>query len=192
MFGVYSNQRLSENERKLLNSNPDDLNWYCVIARTIFKDSRFFQVRQDMELPQKEDDNGVVLIFEGGDVVYLKSIEGEVTQEEFDSITEVCTFLADKFERPIKSYVPCSPFKSLDFDVEKNGRKITIFFSFINSDDGEKIIDKLENKLKNHKEFSIQDSIDHMLLPYIGYKDKDIFYEKLHHYRKLIEEYDFD
>lgn len=191
MFGVYSNQRLSENERKLLNSNPDDVNWYCVISQSIFRDGRPFQIRQDIELPQKDDDNGVVLIFEGGDVVYMKSIESEVTKEEFDSITEVCTYLGDKFKRPIRAYVPCAPFKHLDFDVEKNGRDITIIFSFLNVNDGEEIIDRLESKLKNHEEFTIPDSIDHMLLPYTGYKDREVFYEKLNNYMQLVEAYEF-
>ncbi len=192
MFGIYSNQRLSENERRLLNSNPDDLNWYCVIVQTIFKDRRVFQIRQDIELPQDDDDNGVVLMFEDSDVVYLKSIEREVTQDDFQSITKVCTFLADKFKRPISAYIPCAPFKNLDFDVEKNGREITMFFSCLDVDDGEEIIDRLETKLKNHEEFTIHDSIEHMLLPYRGYKDRDVFYEKLHHYRQLIEEFDFN
>lgn len=192
MFGIYSNQRLSENERRLLNLNPDDLNWYYVIVQTIFKDRRVFQIREDIELPQDDDDNGVVLMFEDSDVVYLKSIEGEVTQDDFQSITEVCTFLADEFKRPISAYIPCAPFKDLDFDVEKNGREITMFFSCLDVDDGEEIIERLENKLKNHEEFTIPDSIEHMLLPYRGYKDRDVFHEKLRHYRQLIEEYDFD
>lgn len=192
MFGIYSNQRLSENERRLLNLNPDDLNWYYVIVQTIFKDRRVFQIREDIELPQDDDDNGVVLMFEDSDVVYLKSIEGEVTQDDFQSITEVCTFLADEFKRPVSAYIPCAPFKDLDFDVEKNGREITMFFSCLDVDDGEEIIERLENKLKNHEEFTIPDSIEHMLLPYRGYKDRDVFHEKLRHYRQLIEEYDFD
>lgn len=28
MFGIYSNQRLTENERKILYEHPDDYNWY--------------------------------------------------------------------------------------------------------------------------------------------------------------------
>ena len=69
MFGIYSRQRLSENESKILKSNPDDYNWYYVMLQTLFEDDRFFQVREDIEVPKKEDDDGVVLILEGGDVV---------------------------------------------------------------------------------------------------------------------------
>ena len=129
MFGVYLNKRLTENEQEILNSHPDDYNWYCVIVQCIFKDYRFFQVRDDIELPQ-EDDNGSVLIFEGGDVVYLKSIDGEVTAEEVESISEVCEFLYEKFNRPIKAYIPCAPFKKIDINLKKMARRL-LFFSAI-------------------------------------------------------------
>ena len=189
MFGVYLNKRLTENEQEILNSHPDDYNWYCVIVQCIFKDYRFFQVRDDIELPQ-EDDNGSVLIFEGGDVVYLKSIDGEVTAEEVESISEVCEFLYEKFNRPIKAYIPCAPFKKIDINLEKNGKEITLFFSYIKVETGEKTIERLENKLKNHEEFTILDSIDHMLLPYTGYANEKEFYEKFRHYKELVETYD--
>lgn len=192
MFGVYSNQRLSENETKLLYMNPDDLNWYCVVVQTVFKDNRFFQIREDIKLPQNDDDNGVVLIFEGGDIVYFKSIDGEITETEVESITNVCTYLEEKFNRPITAYVPCSPFKNLNIDFEKNGKDITIMFSYLLVDDAEDIVDKLENKLKNNEEFTISDSIDHMTLPFRGYRDKQVFEEKFKHYMELVETHNFD
>lgn len=63
-----------------------------------------------------------------------------------------------------------------------------IFFSSFASDDGEEIIERLEAKLDNDKEFTTSDSIDHMLLPYSGYKDKDDFQEKFQRYMKKIDE----
>ena len=58
MFGIYSNQRLSENERKILKSNPDDYLWYAIMLNVFFHDDNCFQVREDIEIPQKEDDDG--------------------------------------------------------------------------------------------------------------------------------------
>lgn len=191
MFGVYSNQRLSENEQKLLKSNPDDLIWYWVISQSLFRDFRFFQIRQDIELPQKEDDNGVVLIYEGGDVVYFKSIDGEVTEEEVESISRVCKFLEVKFNRPITSYVACPAFKEINVDLEEDGTHIAIGFSCLLDADGEEVIDRLENKLKNNEEFTFRDSIDHMTLPFMGYKDKEAFDEKFAHYMEMVETHDF-
>lgn len=189
MFGVYSNQRLTENESKILKHNPDDYNWYCVIVQSIFKDERFFQVREDIELPQDDDDNGVVLIFEGGDVVYLKSIDDEVTDEKLESIYNVCRFLEDKFNRPINAYVPCTPFKDLDLKFKTDVGNVTIFFSHINTQNAELLIDKLSEKLQNDEAFTVSDSIDHMLIPYTSYRDKKVFDEKYQQYMKLVDEY---
>lgn len=54
MFGIYSRQRLSEKESKILKSNPDDYNWYCVMLQKIFEDDRFFQVREDMKFQKRK------------------------------------------------------------------------------------------------------------------------------------------
>ena len=192
MFGIYSNKRLTESERNVLNSNPDDYNWYCVIVQSIFKNGTFFQVREDIKLPQKEDDNGVVLFFEREDVVYLKSIDGEVADEEVESILEVCKFLLEKFGRPITAYIPCRPFEKINVDVVKDCSDITMIFSYIKVDNGEKIIERLENKLLRNEKFTVPDSIDHMLLPYTGYKNKEVFEEKFKHYMGLIESFGAD
>ena len=65
-----------------------------------------------------------------------------------------------------------------------------MFFSFIGVKDGEEIIERLENKLKNHEKFTVPDSIDHMLLPYIGYANKEEFYDKFNRYKELVEAYE--
>lgn len=192
MFGVYTNQRLSENERKLLHLNPDDLNWYCVILKSVFRDERFFQIREDIDLPQDEDDDGVVLIFEGGEVVYFKTIIGEITEEKVQSIFKVCKYLEDKFNRPITAYIPCSPFTEVDVSLEDENYHVTMIFGYIPSDDAEEIIDRLQNKLKSKEIFTVGDSIDHMILPFWGYKDKEVFDEKYARYMEMIETYEFD
>lgn len=190
MFGVYSNKRLSENERAILNSHPDDYNWYMVIVSCVFRDRRFFEVREDIELPQNEDDEGVVLIFEGGNPVYFKILEGDVTDNEIKSIFKVCSFLEDKFNCPIDSYVLCKPDCKINGDKGNCEGDIRIFFSFICSDDGEEIVERLLTKLKNREKFTISDSVDHMLLPYVGYKNKMDFQAKYDSYMKCIDEYD--
>ena len=189
MFGIYSNQRLTENERKILKSNPDDYNWYSVMLRIIFNDTRFFQVREDIEVPKKEDDDGVVLIFEGGDMAYFRTIDGNISDEVVDSIIDVCSYLVDKFDRDVDAYVICPPNRTFDASEKNVELRTKIFFSSLASHNGEEIIEKLENKLKNHEEFTISDSIDHMMLPYTGYRDKKDFDEKYQHYMNLIETY---
>lgn len=192
MFGIYTNQRLSENERKLLHLNPDDLNWYCVILKTVFRDDRFFQIREDIKLPQDEDDDGVVLIFEGGDVVYFKTIIGEVIEEKVESIFKVCKYLEGKFDRPITAYIACSPFRDVDVSLDDDNSHVTMIFGCLPLEDAEEIIDRLQNKLKSREVFTIADSVDHMTLPFCGYKDKEAFDEKFAHYMEMIETYEFD
>ena len=192
MFGVYTNQRITNAESKILIDNPDDYLWYMMYVRTFFKDYRFFQIRQDIELPQSEDDNGVVLIFQGGNVVYFKTIDSDVDDKVISSIHKVCYFLEQKFNRPIDSYVVFPPDCEVkSWDIEKKG-EIKIIFSTLRNDNGEEIIDRLMAKLKNHEEFNHKDSIDHMILPYNGFKDRKVFDEKFKNYMELINEYGAD
>jgi len=188
MFGNYSNKRLSEAESKILCKNPDDYTWYCVYVSHVFRDQRLFEVREDIELPQDEDDDGVVLIFEGGDIVYFKTLDGDVTEDVVKSVMDVCSYLEKKFNRSITAYVVC-PFdcEIKVEDIEGDGQ-MTFVFSLLRNDDGEEIIDRLESKLKNNEKFTIPDSIDHMLLPYGGFKDKKVFQEKFMRYMNLVEE----
>lgn len=189
MLGIYSNQRLSEAESKILKGNPDDYEWYCIYLNVIFRDRRFFQVRQDIELPQGEDDDGVVLILQGGEVVYFKTLDCDVTDEEVQAVYEVCSYLEGLFNRPIRAYVVFPPDGEVKAEKIDGEGKVTIVFSTLKSDDGEEIIDRLEAKLRNHEEFTYQDSIDHMLLPYTGFKDKEVFQEKYKKYMALVSEY---
>lgn len=187
MFGIYSNQRLTDNERKILDMHPDDYNWYCVVMRVAFNDERFFQVREDIEVPEADDD-GVILMFQGGDVIYFRTVNEDIGDEEYESIMKVCSFLKDKFNRQIDVYLLCPPDIGLCVSHKTGVSGVRIFFSSFASDDGEEIIERLEAKLDNDKEFTTSDSIDHMLLPYSGYKDKDDFQEKFQRYMKKIDE----
>ena len=189
MFGKYSNQRVSKEESKILKDNPDDYNWYCIYMRTLFKDDRFFQIRQDIELPQDEDDDGVVLMVQGGDIIYFKTIDCDVTNDEVQSVYEVCSHLQKTFNHPITAYVVFPPDGEITADSVDGKGEITIIFSTLKSDDGEEIIDRLESKLKSHEEFTIPDSISHMLLPYNGFKDRKVFDEKYENYMALVKEY---
>ena len=189
MFGIYSNKRISKAESKILKNNPDDYNWYCMYAGIIFNDKRFFQVREDIELPQGEDDDGVLLMFQGGDIVYFKTIDGDVTDEEVKSVYKVCSYLDETFNQPIYAYVVFPADCEITAEKIVCNEEITIICSSLRNDDGEEIIERLENKLKNHEEFGYSDSIDHMLLPYMGFKDKNVFQEKLKNYMALVKEY---
>lgn len=190
MFGIYTDKRITKQESRILKDNPDDYNWYCIYMQTVFRDGRFFQVREDIKLPQEENDDGVVLMVQGGEIIYFKTLDRDVNSEEVESIFQVCSYLEKKFHQPIKSYVVMPPDCEVKTDKIDGDGEITIVFSKLGNDDGEEIIERLENKLKNHEEFTYSDSIDHMLLPYTGFKDKKVFMEKFRKYMALVEEYE--
>ncbi len=188
MFGIYSNQRLTENERKILDRHPDDYNWYCVILGAAFKEDRFFQVREDIEIPQAQDDDGVILMFEGGDVVYFKTEKEDISDEKYQSIINVCSFLKNKFGSSIDAYVLCSHNVEWNLQQKKGGSGIRIVFSSFASDDGEEIIERLEAKLDRNEQFTTKDSIDHMILPFSGYNNREEFQKKFKRYMKKVDE----
>lgn len=190
MFGIYSNKRLTENESAILHLNPDDYNWYMVILSQAFKEHRHFEVREDIEVPQNEGDDGVVLIFEGGNPVYFRTLNENLTLEDNETIFRVCSFLEEKFGRSVDAYVLCKP--DCEVSVSRSGNckgNIRIFFNFICTHDGEEIIERLMAKLRNKEKFNFDDTVDHMLLPYVGYVDKKDFEEKYVHYMECVESY---
>ena len=186
MLGNYSNQRLTAEESELLSGHPDDYEWYMVYVSVLFKDRRWFQIREDIDLPQDEDDDGVVLMFQNGDVVYFKTLDKKPDDEEVDSIFRVCSFLEDKFSRPISAYVVSPPTTDIKISREYSKGRITIFFSALVEKDGENVVDRLEDKVKNHQTFTVKDSIDHMLLPFMAYQDEKTFKEKYRNYMDYI------
>lgn len=183
MFGVYSNQRITEAERKILYGDPDDYIWYMVYLKSVFKDARPFQVREDIELP--DNGEGVIVMFPG-EVAYFRTLTGDATQREADEITRVCLYMEDLFGCPINAYVVCPPDAIISVDGLEGEGHVTINFSILMNDDGERIIDELQGKLENHEEFTVDDSASHMLLPYTGFKNKAEFREKLKHYTDLV------
>ena len=191
MFGYYTNKRLSENESKLLHSNPDDYNWYMVIIQSLFADNRFFQIREDIKLPQSEDEDGVVLIFEDESVVYFKTANEDITNEVQNSIFDVCYFLKTRFNKPIKAYVACKPNIQLCADEISVKNDVQICYSSIENRVGEKYIDDLDKKLRRKKKFNVDDSFHHILLPFVNYRNRDAFQEKYQRYMNRVNSYDF-
>ena len=161
------------------------------MKRKSFHSHRHFQIREDIKLPQKEDDDGVLLMFEGGNPVYFKTLDCDLTVEETESIFNVGSFLEEKFEKHVDAYVVCKSHCNVSVSKSGNYRgNIRIFFSFLATTDGEQIIERLESKVKNGEKFNMEDSFDHILLPYMGYKNKEDFEEKYRHYMNCINSYD--
>ena len=168
--------------RKALFMDADEKLFYNVILSVVFNDFEPFQIREDIEIPDKHGEKGVILSFDDGRVVYFKIQNEKLTDEEFESIVKVCYFLQDKFGGSIESYILCQPdveFRSYD-GINREG--ITLKLSSLKYYDGDATIEMLENKRKNKEKFTFQDYICHLLLPFMGYKNLDEFLPKLQHY----------
>ena len=156
--------------------------FYKVIFSIVFNDFDSFEVRRDIEIPKNKKENGVVISFDDGRIVYFKIQTEKLSDDEFESILKVCYFLQDKFGGTIESYVLCQPeieFREYD-GIKRDG--IILNLSTLKYYDGDATLEKLENKRKNKEKFTIQDYISHLLLPFMGYKDIDVFLPKLQHY----------
>ena len=189
MFGCYSDKKFSENEKKILNHEPDDFIWCSVILSVIFKDVRSFQIRDDINIPQEEDDDGIVLMMEDESIVYLKTLDGDFDDDEFRAVEEVCLYLENVFHKHIKVYIPCPSFSIVSHHQDKSDAHLFIKLSSLSLTDGVENIERLEAKLKNNEKFSTSDSIDHMLIPFMKFDNKEIFQEKYTHYMNLINSY---
>ena len=188
MYGCYSNIRLNENERKILKDEPDDYIWYKCVLSKVFQDNNNFEVRQDIEIPQDEDDDGVLLMVDDGSLIYFKTLEGNFDNIQAEKVSKVCSFIENTFNCPFKVYVACRTNFCINHD-DDFGISSNVYFARIYAAVAEKIVDELESKLVANEEFTISDSINHILLPFLSYKDKDVFEEKYAHYMDLINSY---
>ena len=181
MLNFTENKRSTEDIINILHGNGDDAVFYKIALIFAFNVFGSFEVREDIEIPAN-DNEGVVLSFYDGRISYFKIQSEKLTDDEYKSILNVCYFLQDKFGGNIESYVLCCPEIEIKFfdGIERDG--ITVMLASLEKYDGDAVVDKLTNKLKNKEEFTIKDHIYHILLPYMGYKDRNEFLPKFQHY----------
>lgn len=115
-------------------------------------------------------------------------MEGNFDNIQAEKVSKVCSFIENTFNCPFKVYVACRTNFCINHD-EDFGISSNVYFARIYAAVAEKIVDELESKLVANEEFTISDSINHILLPFLSYKDKDVFEEKYAHYMDLINSY---
>ena len=171
-----------ENVKNILTGGSDDTIVYRVLLSFVFNDFESFEVRKDIKIPQKEGSGGVVIAFDDGRITYFKTQKAQLTDEEFESILNVCYFLQDRFGGTIEAYILCYPdveFRTYD-GIEREG--VTLVLSTLRHYDGDATLEMLEGKLKNKEKFTFQDYVCHILLPYMGSSSPDEFLPKFQHY----------
>lgn len=182
MFGKFRLEEKKEvkNVKNILCGGSDDKIYYKVILSCVFNDFNSFEVRRDIKIPKEGD--GVVIAFDDGRIIYFKTQQNQLSDEEFESILEVCYFLQDRFGGTIEAYVLCYPeveFRVYD-GIERDG--IAIVLNRLNGFDGDATLAMLEAKLKNREKFTFQDYVDQILLPFMGCKNRSEFLPKYQHF----------
>lgn len=168
--------------KNILCGGSDDSLFYKIVLSCVFNDFASFEVRRDIEIPKSERGKGVVIAFDDGRIAYFKTQKDQLSDEEFESILEVCYYLQDKFGGTIEAYIMCFAEVELrPYDgIRRDG--ITLILNRLNGYDGDATLAMLEAKLKNREKFTIQDFIDHILLPFMDCKDPSEFLPRYQRY----------
>ena len=160
--------------------------FYNVMMSPGFNIHSPFEVRHDIDFPKKEELGGVVLKFIGGGAAYFKIQTEMPSQEEVQSIFEVGLFLQESFGDYVVLNILCMPdIEIRDIKVISNEHFGTDFLS-LRKLDGIEVLDSLIDKLENNTDFTIDDHILRIFLPFAGRKNEDEFECK---YSKFLDLY---
>lgn len=176
---------LDDSLKQFLFESADEKIFHMIVLRFVFNELKPFEVRDDIEIP--DNGKGVALLFYDGRIGYFKIQKNELDDGEIESVFDVCRFLEDKFGGQIEAYLLCYPevgFVKCQGCKEEN---ITVRFASLKNYSGDIIVALLKNKRENNEEFTLEDYVFHMLLPYMGYRDRDEFLLKCRHYMETIE-----
>lgn len=186
---MYDNLTLTKKVRKgrlksplnVLMGGEDDTIFYKAALTFVFCEFESFVVIKDLKIPQKDEKNGVVIVFDDGRISYFKRQSNQLTDTEYESILEVCCFLKDTYGGSIEAYVLCSPeVEIMPYDgIERDG--IALILASLADCDGDAAVEMLENKRRNGQRFTFQDHVCHLLLPFMGHRDRDEFMPKYQH-----------
>lgn len=145
-----------------------------------------FEVRHDIDFPKKDELGGVVLKFIGGGAAYFKIQTEMPSPEEVQSIFEVGLFLQESFGDYVVLSILCTPdIEIRDIEVISNDYFSTDFLS-LRKVDGIGVLDSLIGKLENDEDFTIDDHILRIFLPFVGRKSEEEFESK---YSKFLDLY---
>ena len=161
-------QDRKSSSKNILCGGDDDKIFYKAAMAFVFDEFESFEVRKNIRIPKKEDDDGVVLIFDDGRIAYFKTQSNQLTDGEFESVLRVCYFLQDTYGGSIEAYVFCRP----EVEIRSYGRierdGIALILSTLRDFDGDAVVCMLENKRRNQEKFIFQDYVCRILLPFMG------------------------
>ena len=162
--------------------------YYNVLMGEICNVFSPFEISKDIDFPKKQELGGVVLKFIGSGAAYIKVQNEMPTEEELNSIYEVGKFLRESFGGYTVIKVLCMPHIEIrDINVIAD-ETIDVDFISQRKNDGDMILDSLTKKLEANKDFTVEDHIQRIMVPFMGRKDNLEFEEKYSKFLKLYTE----
>lgn len=158
-------------------ANEDEF-FYSVIMRQTFNIFSPFEIERDIDFPKKDELGGVVLKFIGGGAAYFKIQREMPSDDEVQSIFEVGKFLQESFGEYVELCILCTPDIEIR-DIKTLGDELmgTDFVS-ARKNDGDEVLDLLIEKLENKEDFTMDNHVQKVLLPFMGRKNNDEFESK--------------
>ena len=165
----------------------EDEFFYNVMMSQAFGIFSPFEVDKNVDFPKKEELGGVILKFIGGGAAYFKIQSEMPSDDEINSIYEVGQFLRESFGEYVVLSILCTPDIEIR-DIECVGDEVmgTDFVSLRKSDSG-KALDGLFEKLENNEEFTIEDHVLRVFLPFMGRKDDEEFESRYQEFLDLFD-----
>ena len=149
--------------------------FYNVMMGQAFNVPSPFEIRKDIDFPKKDELGGVVLKFIGSGAAYFKIQTEMPTEEEVRSIFEVGQFLYESFGGYVVLKIVCTPDIEIRNIQPLSDDHFDTDFLSIRKLDGIEVLELLIGKLENNEDFTIDDHILRIFLPFTGRKSEEEF-----------------
>lgn len=173
----------------LYHVNKDECEFFCnVVLNKLCKVFTPFEMDVDVDFPKKDELGGAVLKFLGGGAAYIKIQTEMPSNDEIKSIFDVGKFLQESYGDYVVIKVLCAPdIEIRDIEVMYD-EKLSPDFISARKNDGDLVLDRLMDKLKNNEGFTVEDFMLKVILPFMSRKDENKFESKFCEFLKLFNQ----
>lgn len=168
-------------------ANEDEF-FYNVIMKNAFNVFSPFEIDRNVDFPKKDTLGGVVLKYVGGGAAYFKIQRVMPSDEELKEIFEIGKFLKENFGEYVTLSILCTPdieIRNIDLSVFED---MAVDFLSIRKNEGDSVLDSLMSKLKSDEEFTVEDHINRIIVPFMGRNDEEEFQLKYTEFTNLFNE----
>ena len=161
--------------------------YFEVMMRDIFGVFSPFEIDKSIDFPKKDKYGGVVFKFIGGGAAYFKLQKEMLSDEEIKDVCEICQFLKENFGEYVVARIMCQPHIEIR-DIDLSRDDLDICYISVRLNDGDEVLEKLCEKLKNKEKFKLEDHLQRFIVPFMSRKNKDKFKSKYSKFISLLSE----